>query len=128
PAGRVAGPGPGRGELDLGPPRFVPGVVELGATTLVVRDQTGERLLELLALEPQHFQVFRRHQPVHTLDARAERLGVLGAAWLHRENSRRRIQGPGSDTSSIKRITPSVSPFPPESRVQRTGQRTPRRR
>ena len=66
-----------RGKLELGPARLTPGAVTLGTKTGGLRGEARERLLELLALDAQHFQVFRRHEPAQTLDARTKRLGVL---------------------------------------------------
>ena len=66
-----------RGKVELGPPRLAAGLVPLGAKTVALRGQTGERLLESSALEAQHFQVFGRNEAAHTLDARPELLCVL---------------------------------------------------
>jgi hypothetical protein len=65
------------GKLQLGPARLAPSVVALGAKSLGLRGEAPERLLQLPALDAQHFLMFRPNEPEQTLDARTKRLGVL---------------------------------------------------
>ena len=51
--------------------------VALGAQRVNFDSESGERLLELPALEAQDFQVFRRRELAQTLDTRTNRLDVL---------------------------------------------------